>query len=394
MLPAQTQTQPQTSLFNMTEKIPLTIPLSFVQKVQYLCNKISTLEWSGVLFYTTKGDFERPETFSIEVVDILPLDKGTGAFTSYQTDIRFINHLMDNPEKMELKIGHIHSHNTMATFFSGTDISELLDNSPAHNYYLSLITNNNLDFTAKVVAASKEDTSEIEVQKTFKKDCGESFKMAFKKNIEKTYICYDCEILAETPEIKVETWFAEAVEEICKPKVFTSPTYGGQYPSYGKHEYPGYFKKDLDTQKSFDFSSPSSKSKNPMDFKYDKVLTSRKDTFGKDVKVDTPEIETFLMKLFADVFEVELNPDEDDLYTVLMFIEDSYTIQESLPDDVEIAKQILSNFERVAIKTKFNKTYGSVSTLLQSSIEELNSYFLSDYPWLYTTVKVLTNANL
>ncbi len=100
------------------------------------------------------------------------------------------------------------------------------------------------------------------------------------------------------------------------------------------------------------------------------------------------------MKLFADVFKVKLNPGEDDLYTVLMFIEDSYTIQESLPDDIEIAKQILSNFERVAIKTKFNKTYGSISTLLQSSIEELNSYFLSDYPWLYTTVKVLTNANL
>lgn len=131
-----------------------------------------------------------------------------------------------------------------------------------------------------------------------------------------------------------------------------------------------------------------------MDFKYDKVLTSRKDTFGEDVEVDTPEIETFLMKLFADVFKVKLNPDEDDLYTVLMFIEDSYTIQESLPDDIEIAEQILSNFERVAIKTKFNKIYGSVSTLLQSSIEELNSYFLSDYPWLYTTVKVLTNANL
>ena len=80
-------------------------------------------------------------------------------------------------------------------YFSGTDI-ELLDISPAHNYYLSLITNNNLDFTAKVVAASKEDTSEVGTK--LLKDCGESFKIAFKKSIEKTYICYDCEILAET----------------------------------------------------------------------------------------------------------------------------------------------------------------------------------------------------
>ena len=43
------------------------------------------------------------------------------------------------------------------------------------------------------------------------------------------------------------------------------------------------------------------------------------------------------MKPFADVFKVKLNPGEYLSIAVLMFIEDSHTIQESLLDDIEIA---------------------------------------------------------
>lgn len=51
-----------------------------------------------------------------------------------------------NEHLEECRIGHIHSHNTMGVFFSGTDWGELEDNAPNHNYYLSLIVNNFMDF--------------------------------------------------------------------------------------------------------------------------------------------------------------------------------------------------------------------------------------------------------
>jgi hypothetical protein len=43
-------------------------------------------------------------------------------FTSYDLDNRFIDYLMEDPKRMKFKVGHIHSHNIMSVFFSGTDM--------------------------------------------------------------------------------------------------------------------------------------------------------------------------------------------------------------------------------------------------------------------------------
>jgi proteasome lid subunit RPN8/RPN11 len=79
------------------------------------------------------------------------MNKGSKAFTEYDfSDKALIDYRMDNLESHDWKIGHIHSHNTMRVFFSGTDMSELIDNSEFHNYYVSLIVNNFMETTAKV----------------------------------------------------------------------------------------------------------------------------------------------------------------------------------------------------------------------------------------------------
>ena len=51
-------------------------------------------------------------------------------------------------------------------FFSGTDWSELEDNASNHNYYLSLIVNNFMDFCAKVcfIAEAKNETFNFEAK--------------------------------------------------------------------------------------------------------------------------------------------------------------------------------------------------------------------------------------
>lgn len=86
-----------------------------LNQVQYLCQQIAKVEWSGVLFYSVTGSIKKPEDMVLTIEDILPMNKGNQTYTEYNLDERVIDYMMDN-ETMEKgwKMGHIHSHNTMA----------------------------------------------------------------------------------------------------------------------------------------------------------------------------------------------------------------------------------------------------------------------------------------
>ena len=67
-------------------------------KIKYLCRHINTVEWSGCIFY--KFIFDKPTlsevtTLAIEVVDIIPLDKGTTGFTEYNFDSRVVSYMTE-----------------------------------------------------------------------------------------------------------------------------------------------------------------------------------------------------------------------------------------------------------------------------------------------------------
>lgn len=149
----------------------------------------------------------------LTVEDILPMNKGTQAYTEYSLDERVIDYMMDN-ETMEKgwKIGHIHSHNTMAVFFSGTDWSELEDNAPHHNFYLSLIVNNFMDFCAKVCFISEaKDTKDFDFMA--KDEEGNEYVYLSKpyEVKQKKLVVYDCDIKSPI--------FAIAIEDSFKTKV-------------------------------------------------------------------------------------------------------------------------------------------------------------------------------
>lgn len=90
------------------------------------------------------------------------MNKGTLGYTEYDYDGEFTKFLKSKvngdmkkfvellKQKNKNRISHIHSHNNMKVFFSGTDTKELLDNSEHYNYYLSLIVNNNHEMCAKI----------------------------------------------------------------------------------------------------------------------------------------------------------------------------------------------------------------------------------------------------
>jgi hypothetical protein len=133
------------------KKGKVVITPSFHNQIKYLCSKINTVEWSGILYHTSEGELENPETFVCKPQHILLMDKGTSGFTEYDfSSPLFMDGLHDKPELMSMIAGHIHSHHSMQSYFSGTDVEELTENAVNYNYYLSLIVNNKNQYVARV----------------------------------------------------------------------------------------------------------------------------------------------------------------------------------------------------------------------------------------------------
>jgi hypothetical protein len=197
------------------------MPLEVLHQIQYLCKLISKVEWSGALFYTTEGSIEKPGTFKITLKTILPLDMGSQAYTEYNLDDRFMDFIEEDfEERCTWKLGHIHSHNSMGVFFSGTDMAELNDNAPAHNFYLSLIVNNAMDFMAKVafIGEAKKDIKQVPY--TAKNIEGNDYVIEtqdFEVNSQKLFI-FDCEIFSDLPKVTITEQFASQVAKIMEPK--------------------------------------------------------------------------------------------------------------------------------------------------------------------------------
>jgi len=206
-------------------QIKVIMPERILHQIQYLCRDIAKVEWSGILFYSIEGSIKDPANMVITLEDILPMHKGTSTFTEYSFDERVVEHMMDNEHLEDCKIGHIHSHNTMGVFFSGTDWSELEDNAPNHNIYLSLIVNNFMDFCAKVCfIAETEETKEFNFQA--KDENGgkyvyktENFEVKTKK-----LVTYDCAISSPKNDISVDDNFKEKVAAIiAKAEIKVAP---------------------------------------------------------------------------------------------------------------------------------------------------------------------------
>ena len=122
------------------------------------------------------------------------MDEGSSAYTEYSFDEEFVSFLMKNPRLMTMNRGHIHSHNSMGVFFSGTDNSELVDNAPNYNHYFSLIVNNKNDMTARVAFVVDIQTIGKKII-TYKDTNGELIKSERETDsVEKKVYFYECDI--------------------------------------------------------------------------------------------------------------------------------------------------------------------------------------------------------
>lgn len=130
------------------------IPAEVERTIRFLCERVWDTEWSGVLFYTPSGNFE-DGSLEIHCVDIFPMDIGNATYTEFNMSPDVISYMAEKPELLDCKMGLIHSHNNMSTFFSGTDLSTLKEEGNERNHFVSLIVNNAGNYTAAITRKIK-----------------------------------------------------------------------------------------------------------------------------------------------------------------------------------------------------------------------------------------------
>ena len=141
--PSPIQIVKKSTYYNMvvTEKVE--------NKIRYICQQLPTVEWSGVLFYTTQGSF-KDNNLKVNCQDIYLMDVGSAAYTEFNMSPEVISYMTENPELLDYQSGLIHSHNQMATFFSGTDVATLKEEGTDRNHFVSLIVYNEGTYTAAI----------------------------------------------------------------------------------------------------------------------------------------------------------------------------------------------------------------------------------------------------
>lgn len=179
--------------------MPLLVSQKLQNQISFLCSEVNDDEWSGTLFYSVEGDLGE-DNFKIKAEELFLQDIGNATYTEYDPgNPDFIRFLMDNPDYMNMKQGHIHSHNKMSVFFSGTDSDELVDNSAFHNFYVSLIVNNKNEMCAKIAFRATE-TREVKSVVSFKgADGSAKSKEVNSTNEEVGVYAYTCDV--ETPPL-------------------------------------------------------------------------------------------------------------------------------------------------------------------------------------------------
>lgn len=215
-------------LYKQSERFKMIIPVQVEQKIRLACASLPKQEWSGVLFYKYKGGFETHD-LKIAVQDILVMDVGNATYTEWSADADVIAYICEN-ELYGCQLGIIHSHNSMATFFSGTDIATLNEEGTDRNNIVSLIVNNDGTYNA---AITRRCTAVGRVKETVSYPFFGEGDLSFEDeyDTEETYLeYYHFDIVRKAP--KGVLGFLDRLKEIMnKPK--PAPKYGYNSAGFG-----------------------------------------------------------------------------------------------------------------------------------------------------------------
>lgn len=220
-------------------------------------------------------------------------------------------------------------------FFSGTDLSELDDNAPNHNIYLSLIVNNYMDFTAKVAFIAEASTN-LDVDLIARDENGEKYTyevIPFVAEARKL-ITYDCDIESPKKDVTISSDFKskvafiiEKAAKIIRPNVGirTSPNYTSRWDAY-EEDWEFKVKKDVNSNKVNVVNLPKSKNKQPK-----KKVDDLKDE-------ENSFIDSFAMTLLNSGNKIAENDEMEDILD---------NLQAFKVDTNNISLFILNNYSRI-----------------------------------------------
>lgn len=232
------EVKPVLELVHRQDIFKIVIPAEVEKKIRFLCKNIWDVEWSGVLFYKVEGAFE-DKSLTIRCVDLFQMDIGSSTYTEFNVSPDMATYMVDHPELLEEGIyqGLIHSHNNMATFFSGTDTATLSAEGNDMAHFVSLIVNNAGKYTAGVTRKYKcvQTVSEKYTYPTWNGEVREGVD-TFDIEEEKLE-WFNLDIIFENATDDFETEMMERIKEIkeSKKKVVTPVYKGGNYPQYGNY---------------------------------------------------------------------------------------------------------------------------------------------------------------
>lgn len=232
------EVKPVLELVHRQDIFKIVIPAEVEKKIRFLCKNIWDVEWSGVLFYKVEGAFE-DKSLTIRCVDLFQMDIGTSAYTEFNVSPDMATYMVDHPELLEEGIyqGLIHSHNNMATFFSGTDTATLSAEGNDMAHFVSLIVNNAGKYTAGITRKYKcvQTVSEKYTYPTWNGEVREGVE-TFDIEEEKLE-WFNLDIVFENATDDFETEMMERIKEIkeAKKKVVTLMYGGRNYPQYGNY---------------------------------------------------------------------------------------------------------------------------------------------------------------
>jgi hypothetical protein len=232
------EVKPVLELVHRQDIFKIVIPAEVEKKIRFLCKNIWDVEWSGVLFYKVEGAFE-DKSLTIRCVDLFQMDIGTSAYTEFNVSPDMATYMVDHPELLEEGIyqGLIHSHNNMATFFSGTDTATLSAEGNDMAHFVSLIVNNAGKYTAGITRKYKcvQTVSEKYTYPTWNGEVREGVE-TFDIEEEKLE-WFNLDIVFEDATDDFETEMMERIKEIkeAKKKVVTLMYGGRNYPQYGNY---------------------------------------------------------------------------------------------------------------------------------------------------------------
>jgi len=234
----------------------LIIPKEIENMIDFLHKSIGATEWSGILFYKmVGGDINKLNALEFKCEFLYPMNIGTSAYTEFDYNSEVMNAYDLKEELIECSSGLIHSHHKLGfTTFSGTDVSEHIDNAQNFNYYISLIVDFTKDWHCRIAFPSKTKNTYEHQIKNSEGELVTAIRSIEEDNIIIGELNVEFESVGITPE-----WLDKRVKELkvkkATPKVFTPVTQitGRTYPAMTKVMEPLKSYNDYDEYNENDF---------------------------------------------------------------------------------------------------------------------------------------------